>query len=218
MTGQVNHSTIPTLHCARVVKNTSDQSLLANFYLLDIADFGVRLVSIGMCLDTQRRFSNRVRGQGIDVIRWAVLFNQGLVVAEIERPHRAGIHATGVFALVYVIGAKIAFTHHTFLRIELRCAIRANPGTIFTTDTKALINLNDAVLTFPECMRRTVFDTDRIFAVVAGHGQVVGKYVLAPRGLLLFPATAGHLINPSPDLARAQIILVLTGHLAGFAA
>ena len=72
-TGNVNHRTMPTLHCARVVNHTSDQSRLDNLHLLDIADPDVLITRVLMCLDTDRRFGDRRVGQGIDMIRWTIL-------------------------------------------------------------------------------------------------------------------------------------------------
>jgi hypothetical protein len=53
--------------------------------------------------------------------------------------------------------------------------------------------------------------------MVAGHGQIIGKDIVLPRLADSLPATAGHFVNPPPYLSDGQIILVFTGHLAGFA-
>ena len=78
MTGNVSHSTMPTLHCARVVNQTRDQSRLDNLHLLEIADPYVLITCfviacIFMCLDTDRRLRDRRVGQGVDMMRFTIL-------------------------------------------------------------------------------------------------------------------------------------------------
>ena len=69
------------------------------------------------------------------MIRGAILLKQIVIIAKIERPHRACVNTTRVFALIDIIRTQITFTHYAFFRIKLRGAIRTNPGTVLAANT-----------------------------------------------------------------------------------
>jgi hypothetical protein len=53
--------------------------------------------------------------------------------------------------------------------------------------------------------------------VIAGHGEVIGKYIGLQNLVVLDPISSGYFYNPAPQKPHLQIVLVLACNLAGSA-
>ncbi|EPI62840.1 hypothetical protein A672_04836, partial [Salmonella enterica subsp. enterica serovar Enteritidis str. 08-1080] len=62
---------------------------------------------------------------------------------------------------------------------------------------------------------RADFGAGRVFAVVTGDGEIVGKDVLVPDAVILLPVATCILINATEADIRGQIFVVLAGQFAG---
>ncbi|ESC69441.1 hypothetical protein SEEN4881_10787, partial [Salmonella enterica subsp. enterica serovar Newport str. WA_14881] len=59
--------------------------------------------------------------------------------------------------------------------------------------------------------------TGRVFAVVTGDGEIVGKDVLVPDAVIFLPVATCVFIYPPETDVGSEIFVVLAGQFAGFA-
>ena len=139
-------------------------------------------------------------------------------ISKVERPQRAGSHARRGQSRVQVVGAEGALGHVTGLGVVLRRAVRTGPTAIFAPDALVGVYQHYPVGPLGDGLRRADLDANRLLAVVAGQGNVVGKHARNPGLAAARPVAARHLIYPAPQETHSQTVFVLARHLAGLAA
>ncbi len=104
-----------------------------------------------------------------------------------------------------------------FVGVILRGAVRAGHMAVAAANAYLFVDHHKTVFALMHRAARTDLGAGRIFAVVTGDGEVIGKHVLLPDAVVLLPVAAGILIDPAEADLRSQVLVVLTGQLAGFA-
>ncbi|CHT39650.1 Uncharacterised protein [Salmonella enterica subsp. enterica serovar Typhi] len=105
----------------------------------------------------------------------------------------------------------------TFGRVVLRRAVRAGHVAVAAADTDLFIHHHKTVIALVHRAARADFGAGRVFAVVTGDGEIVGKDVLVPDAVIFLPVTARILINAAEADVGSEIFVVLAGQFAGFA-
>lgn len=96
---------------------------------------------------------------------------QLLNLPEAQHPTRARFDAARLHSLIDILGAHVAFAGFPFRRVEYRRVIRAGHNAHAAADTPFVILDHNAVGTFGIGASRAHFQTLRVVAVVAGHGN-----------------------------------------------
>ena len=120
--------------------------------------------------------------------------------------------------MLQIIQTEIALGHVTSLGVVLRRAIRTSPGAITTSHTFLRIQKNNAVVTKLICVCRTNSSTFGIDTMVAGDGQVISEDCVVPGAFFFLPGPARYFNHTPPQHIGWEIVLILAGCLAGFAA
>jgi hypothetical protein len=110
----------------------------------------------------------------------------------------------------------MAFGHGAKCLIELEGTVGTCPLTVAAAHTFSVVDQHDPIMTFIDSLSGADIAADRIFAVVAGKGKVIGGYIRDPGFAVLFPFPPGNFIYPAPQQAYIKIMFILAGYLAGF--
>jgi hypothetical protein len=79
------------------------------------------------------------------------------------------------------------------------------------------VDQNDTIRSHFVGIYRTDASAFGMDTMIAGNGQIVGKNGVSPGLSSLSPLSPGDLIDAPPEHTKRQVVLVLTGILAGFA-
>jgi hypothetical protein len=88
---------------------------------------------------------------------------------------------------------------------------------VAAADADIFIHHHKTVFTLVHRPARADFGAGRIFAVVTGNRQVIGKDVLMPDAVILLPVAAGVFVDAAEADVRGQVFVIFTGQFAGFA-
>ncbi|CQC05052.1 Uncharacterised protein [Salmonella enterica subsp. enterica serovar Typhimurium str. DT104] len=146
-----------------------------------------------------------------------VFFAQFIDRTKVQRPQRAGFDANRFLTFRHPVITAIALGHMTFGRVVLRRAVRAGHVAVAATDTDLFVHHHKTVIALVHRAARADFGAGRVFAVVTGDGEIVGKDVLVPDAVIFLPVTARILINAAEADVGSEIFVVLAGQFAGFA-
>ena len=122
-----------------------------------------------------RRRQRRYRGQP------AVLSAQFGNRPEIQRPQRAGLDADRLFPLGDALVTAIALGHMAFVGVVLWGAVRAGHMAVAAANAYLFVDHHKTVFALMHRAARTDLGAGRIFTVVTGDGEVIGKHVAARR-------------------------------------
>src|SRR5690606_35348414 len=111
------------------------------------------------------------------------------------RTQRAGLYADRLFAVCHAGVAAVALGHMPFGGVVLRGTVRTGHVAVATADADIFIHHHKPVVTLVHRPARADLGARRVFAVVAGNRQVVGKHVLVPDTVVFLPVTARVFVN-----------------------
>jgi hypothetical protein len=77
---------------------------------------------------------------------------------------------------------------------------------VATADADIFIDHHKTIFTFVHRPARANFGAGRIFAVVTGNGEVIGKDVLMPDAVILLPVAAGVFVDAAEADVRRQVL------------
>src|SRR5690606_14984454 len=212
----------PATHCPKAVKIISGHSChpLPISHLLRVCQIagGIsRRAAVGVRFNHNARLGE-VRGrQWRDGRKLTVFFTQLVNRAEGQSAQRTGLHANRLFALCDAVVAAVALGHVAFGGVVLRRTVRAGHMAVAAADADILIHHHKPVVTLVHCPARAHFGAGRVFTMVTGNRQVIGKDVLMPDAVILLPVAARVFVDPAEADVRGQVFVILAGQLAGFA-
>ncbi len=111
---------------------------------------------------------------------------------EIQRPQRAGLDADRLFPLGDALVTAIALGHMAFVGVVLWGAVRAGHMAVAAANAYLFVDHHKTVFALMHRAARTDLGAGRIFTVVTGDGEVIGKHVLLPDAVVLLPVAPAY--------------------------
>ena len=175
-------------------------------------------IRVAVLTNDQGWFRHGGLRQRINGIVFSVLFLKGFELPKVKGSLRAGGDTDGRLVLVDPVVAEMAFGHDSFFGVVLRGAVGTGPFTVAASRALVRIDEDDTVFSFIYRSGRACFQAERFLAVIAGDGKIECRRFGYPYTIPLFPTAARYFVDAAPEEAGVEIVLVLAGHLTGFAA